>query len=282
MAGRRPGDKSLSEPMVARLPMQLYVFGLNELNHRTQNLDLGLTRTVTRGCAPAWSLVTYSPPTEWLWPLPLGQCVVQRCFQDMISIEMTTLPCGAVTTRSNFSEILITDIPFVRPLGWDVGCLLWVQTLFYTPSQPLYLCLQYHAILVRVVAALVCISFALNRIIHVPRWTKGGDQSMWTFTFLLTFHLCSMPNLICEYYAASLLYRAKLFMIRSIIIFHICATLPSPELHLTEMVCFQCFICLHVFHILFTDFRLFVFMFDSRRFCELGSSPCIFRDFVPW
>ena len=139
MAWRRPGDKSLSEPMVARLPMQLYVFGLNELNHWTQNLDHGLTRTVTRGCAPAWALVTYSPPTEWLWPLPLGQCVVQRCFQDMVSIEMTTLPCGADTTRSNSSEILITDIPFVRPLGWDVGCLLWVQTLIILcPSHSIY------------------------------------------------------------------------------------------------------------------------------------------------
>ena len=96
----------------------------------------------------------------------------------------------------------------------------------------------------------------------------------------LTFHLCSMPSLINECYSASLLYRAKLYVIRIIfIIFHICATLPSPELHLTEMVCFQCYICLHVFHMLFT---LFVFMFDLRRFFELGSSPCIFRDFVPW
>ena len=182
------------------------------------------------------------------------------------------IPCGAVTTRSNFSEILLTDIPFARPLGWDVGCLLWVLTLIYISSQPLYLCLQYHAILVRVVAALDCISFALNRIIHVPRWTKGGDQSMW-----ITFHLCSMPNLIYEYYAASLLYRAKFYVIRIIfIIFHICATLPSPELHLTEMVCFQCFICLYVFHILFTDFRLFVFMFDSRRFLNWDRHPAFF------
>ena len=90
----------------------------------------------------------------------------------------------------------------------------------------------------------------------------------------LTFHLCSMPNLIYEYYAASLLYRAKLYVIRIIfIIFHICATLPSPELHLTEMVCFQCFICLHVFHILF---RLFVFMFDSRRFLNWDRHPAFF------
>ena len=93
----------------------------------------------------------------------------------------------------------------------------------------------------------------------------------------LTFHLCSMPNLIYEYYAASLLYRAKLYVIHIIfIISHICATLPTPELHLTEMVCFQCFICLHVFHILFTDFRLFVFMFDSRRFLNWDRHPAFF------
>ena len=90
----------------------------------------------------------------------------------------------------------------------------------------------------------------------------------------LTFHLCSMPNLISECYTASLLYRAKLYVIRIIfIIFHICATLPSPELHLTEMVCFQCFICLHVFHILF---RLSVFMFDSRCFFNGDRHPAFF------
>ena len=48
------------------------------------------------------------------------------------------IPCGAVTTWSNFSKILITDIPFAGPLGWDVGRLLWVPTLIYIPTQPLY------------------------------------------------------------------------------------------------------------------------------------------------
>ena len=140
-----------------------------------------------------------------------------------------------------------------------------------------------------------------KRVCNVSKTTYHRVNTVWV-TFSLRFHSVRERVPTCQtsvqrvlnvyyaaslyvlnvYYAASLLYRAKLFVIRSIIIFHICATLPSPELHLTEMVCFQCFICLHVFHILFTDFRLFVFMFDSRRFFELGSSPCIFRDFVPW
>ena len=91
----------------------------------------------------------------------------------------------------------------------------------------------------------------------------------------LTFrHLCSMPDLIYECYTASQLHRAKLYVIRIIFInFHICATLPFPELHLTEMVCFQCIICLHVFHILF---RLFVIMFDSRRFLNRDRHPAFF------
>ena len=85
----------------------------------------------------------------------------------------------------------------------------------------------------------------------------------------LTFHLCSMPSLINECYTASLLYRAKLYVIRIIfIIFHICATLPSPELHLTELVCFQCFICLHVFHMLYLCLTRGVFWIEivTRHF----------------
>ena len=55
--------------------------------------------------------------------------------------------------------------------------------------------------------------------------------------------------------------------------FNICATLLFPELHSTEMVWFQCIICLHVFHILF---RLFAFMFDSRRFLNRDRHPAFF------
>ena len=74
-----------------------------------------------------------------------------------------------------------------------------------------------------------------------------------------------------ECYTASLLNGAKLYVIHIIlIIFYVCATLPFLELHFTEMVCFQCIICLHVFHIFF---RLFVFMFDSRRFLKRDRHP---------
>ena len=221
MAWRRPGDKSLSEPMVARLPMQLYVFSLNELNHRTHK--------------------------SWSWTDPHCDTRLRSCLGagDLLSthgVAMTVASWAvrgaalfsrhgfdwddSFTVRCRYNAVKFLRNPHNRhsicpPIRVRCGVSLVSTNSDYTPSQPLYPCFQYHAILVRVVAALYCISFALNRIIHVPRWTKGGDQSLWTFTFLLTFHLCSMPNLICEYYAASLVYRAKLFVIRIVIIFHI-------------------------------------------------------------
>ena len=102
----------------------------------------------------------------------------------------------------------------------------------------------------------------------------------------LNFHLCSMPNLIYEYYAASSLYRTKLYVIRIIIIFHICATLPSPELHLTEMVCFQCFVCLHVFSCdqaaLQMVFSVCLFVRPSVRLSVcLSVRPSHLFDYVP-
>ena len=97
----------------------------------------------------------------------------------------------------------------------------------------------------------------------------------------LTFrHLCSMPNLIYECYTASLLYRSKLYVIRTIfIIFHICAILPFPELHLTEMVCFQCFsyfvqiLRIYVWRFFNRDRHpaFFVLLYHNRRWTGSGT-----------
>ena len=46
------------------------------------------------------------------------------------------------------------------PLGWDMGCVLWVQTLIYILPLLLYLCLQYHAILVFIIMPHNCILFS--------------------------------------------------------------------------------------------------------------------------
>ena len=73
------------------------------------------------------------------------QCGVQRRLKTWFQLRWQT-PCRAVTTRSNFSEILKINIPFAHPLGWDMGCILWVQTLIYIPFQPLYTMLYWSAV----------------------------------------------------------------------------------------------------------------------------------------
>ena len=46
--------------------------------------------------------------------------------------------------------------PIAHPLGWDMGCILWVQTVIYTLPQSMQWCMWYHVILNRVITALNC------------------------------------------------------------------------------------------------------------------------------
>ena len=140
------------------------------------------------------------------------------------------IPCSAVITLSNFSEIFIIDIPFARPLLWDVGCLLWIETLIYILFQPLYvynIMLYWAALWLHSTIIWVGSDYTFAQI------NQGWRPIYVDIQISLTFrHLCSMPNLIYECYTASLLYRSKLYVIRTIfIIFHICAILPFPELN---------------------------------------------------
>ena len=48
--------------------------------------------------------------------------------------------------------------PIARPLGRDMGFLLWVQTYIHIPPQSPQWCVQYHIILDRVITALDCTS----------------------------------------------------------------------------------------------------------------------------
>ena len=46
--------------------------------------------------------------------------------------------------------------PIARPLGWGMGCLLWVQTLFCIMPQSLQWYMQYHVILCHVIPYCSC------------------------------------------------------------------------------------------------------------------------------
>ena len=81
------------------------------------------------------------------------KCISKFYVQNVshfIPASIYQLQCGALIMQSNFSKILTVN-SIARPLGWDMGCLLWVQTLIYIPLQSLYSCLQYHAILVCII-----------------------------------------------------------------------------------------------------------------------------------
>ena len=130
-------------------------------------------------------------------------------------------------------------------------------------------------------AALNSISFALDQIMHVPKWTKGGDQSMWTFKFLFSlFVICAVcliwfTNVIplycytaqnCMWYVSS-----SLFLTYAPLSYFPSYTQPKWfGFNVLYVSCFSHFVqtlCIYVW---------------LEAFLESGSSPCIFRAFVPW
>ena len=65
---------------------------------------------------------------------------------------LALLESGAVITWSIFSRITTKDI--ARPIGQDMGCLLWVQTYIHILSQSEQWCEQYRVISYHVITAL--------------------------------------------------------------------------------------------------------------------------------
>ena len=202
---------------------------------------------MTRGCAPAWSLVTSSPPL-W-WPLPLGQCGVQRRFQDVISINMTN------TMRCRYNAVKFLRNPHNRhsicppvSVGYGVSLVSTISDVYSVPATLSMFTMSCYI-------GARCGGTRLYIICVESDYTCAQMNQGWRpihvdIHISLTFYLCSMPNLIYEYYAASLLYRAKLYVIRIIfIIFHICAT-PISRATLNRnglFTMFYMFICFSYF-----------------------------------
>ena len=70
--------------------------------------------------------------------------------------HVTSLYCRTVRCRYkavNFLRCPHKIRPIARPLGRGMGCILWVQTVIYTPPQSLQWCMQYRVILDRVITA---------------------------------------------------------------------------------------------------------------------------------
>ena len=68
---------------------------------------------------------------------------------DRVVCKVVSLPIDLVKlSRKPHKRHLIA-----RPLGRDMGCILWIQTLIYTLLQSLQWCMQYHVVLDRDVTA---------------------------------------------------------------------------------------------------------------------------------
>ena len=52
------------------------------------------------------------------------------------------IQCGAIITRSVFSQIFTKYVPWLTPLGQGMRCILWVQTVIYTLPQSMQWCMH--------------------------------------------------------------------------------------------------------------------------------------------
>ena len=90
------------------------------------------------------------------------------------------IQCGAVITRSIFSQIFHKIHPKARPLRRGMGCLLWIQHLIDILPQFLQLLFWYLTILDRLITAFDCISYPKsinvypNQHIHMAPHIRGN------------------------------------------------------------------------------------------------------------
>ena len=80
-------------------------------------------------------------------------------FDNMVNLKswqgfIITVLChyNAINFFLNFHKIH----PIAGPLGWAMGCILWVKTIFYTMPQSQQWCMPYHVIADLVITALNC------------------------------------------------------------------------------------------------------------------------------
>ena len=69
--------------------------------------------------------------------------------------QTNTVRCHYNTV--NFLQNAHKGHPVAHPLGWDMGCHLWIQTLIKVLHQLLQCCMQYRVTLDLVITALDCI-----------------------------------------------------------------------------------------------------------------------------
>ena len=72
--------------------------------------------------------------------------------------------------------------PIARPLGWGMGCILWVQTVIYALPQSVQWCMQYH-------------SGPCYNSTQLYLWDVFCDWIVW-----FMFHICRCCAILCLLY----------------------------------------------------------------------------------
>ena len=71
-------------------------------------------------------------------------------------VYQLSLRFTAINKAVNFLQNHHNRHPLARPLGWAMGCLLWVQALIYILPKSLQCCMHYRVILDRAIKAPHC------------------------------------------------------------------------------------------------------------------------------
>ena len=104
---------------------------------------IDLTRVGPESKATRFASLPFHAPRSWYYFTPgfsrLGNTVWRRY------------------NTVNFLPNPLMICPIARPLGWDMWCNLWYDTMFYILLQSTQCCMKYIFILERVIAALDCI-----------------------------------------------------------------------------------------------------------------------------
>ena len=88
---------------------------------------------------------------SWLEPQPMVAGTTS------CKLQVSMVQCGTVMTRSIFSKKNCKRHTIDRPLGRDMVCLLWIESVIHILPPSLQWYMQYLAILDRVITGLNCI-----------------------------------------------------------------------------------------------------------------------------
>ena len=152
----------------------------------------------------AWRQLRSHQQTQTESWLSLGPVCTVRCFYNEI----------------NFLQNPPKRHPIARLLGWDIGCLLWLQTLIYILARSVKWCLKYHVILDRIIVYWL----ACERLNSLYPCFNEVERGIYWF-HLVRLSICGR-NRVCSI--------SSIILTRSISYLHILSS-KIPEEHVSSL-----------------------------------------------